>query len=95
LTEVAGRERTALIFAVELSMHPDNRSRIYYVIVTRCGEGAFPFCWEIQRRRQAMGVKVSGSGYRSYRAAQDAGTQALDKFLDDLSSEASMKSGSV
>jgi hypothetical protein len=95
LTEVADRERTALTFAIELSMHPDNRSRIYYVIVTRRGEGAFPFCWEIQRRRQAMGVKVSGSGYRSYRAAQDAGNQALDKFLDDLSREASMKSSSV
>jgi hypothetical protein len=76
-------------------MHPDNRSRTYYVIVTRCGEGAFPFCWEIQRRRQAMGVRLSGSGYRSYRAAQDAGNQALDKFLDDLSSEARMKSGNL
>jgi len=68
-------------------MHPDNRKRTYYVIVTRRGDGAFPFCWEIQRRRKAMGVKVSGSGYRSYRAAQDAGNKALDKFLDDLSKE--------
>jgi hypothetical protein len=68
-------------------MHPDNRNRTYYVIVTRRGEGADPFCWEIQRRREAMGVKVSGSGYRSYRAAQDAGNKALDKFLDDLFKE--------
>jgi hypothetical protein len=42
-----------------------------------------------------MGVRLSGSGYRSYRAAQDAGNQALDKFLDDLSSEARMKSGNL
>jgi hypothetical protein len=68
-------------------MHPDNRSRTYFVIVTRRGEGAHPFCWEIQRRRSAMGVKVSGSGYRSYRAAQEAGSQALYKFLDELSRE--------
>jgi hypothetical protein len=74
-------------------MHPDNRSRTYFVVVSRRGEGAFPFCWEIQRRRQAMGVKVSGSGYRSYRAAQDAGNEALDKFLDDLSREAKINSG--
>src|ERR1700731_2030106 len=33
-------------------MHPDNRSRTYYVIVTRRGDGAYPFCWEIQRRRK-------------------------------------------
>jgi hypothetical protein len=68
-------------------MHPDNRSRTYYVIVTRRGDGAYPFCWEIQRRRKKMGVKISGSGYRSYRAAQGAGSKALNKFLDDLSKE--------
>jgi hypothetical protein len=65
-------------------MHPDNRSRTYFVVVSRRGDGALPFCWEIQRRREAMGVKVSGSGYRSYRAAHDAGRRALHEFLDDL-----------
>jgi hypothetical protein len=78
----------ALMRAVALNMHPDNKSRTYFVVVSRRGDGAFPFCWEIQRRRQAMGVKVSGSGYRSYRAAQDAGSKALAKFLDDFSEEA-------
>jgi hypothetical protein len=68
-------------------MHPDNRNRTYFVIVTRRGDGAHPFCWEIQRRRSAMGVKLSGSGYRSHRAAQEAGSQALHKFLDELSRE--------
>ena len=34
-----------------------------------------------------MGVRVSGDGYRSYRAAHDAGNQALDKLLNDLSKE--------
>ena len=68
-------------------MHPDNRNNTYYVIVTRRGEGATPFGWEIQRRRKAMGVKVCGSGYRSYRAAHDAGTKALVRFLDDLFNE--------
>jgi hypothetical protein len=70
-------------------LHPDNnRKRIYYVIVARRGEGAYPFCWEIQRRQKAMGIKVSGCGYRSYRAAQDAGKKALNNFLNELSKEA-------
>jgi hypothetical protein len=34
-----------------------------------------------------MGVKVSGGGYRSHRAAQEAGNDALYKFLKDLSKE--------
>ena len=69
-------------------MHPDNRSRTYFVVVSRRGSGANPFEWEIQRRKQAMGVKVSGAGYRSYRAALEAGNSALDKFLNDPSKEA-------
>jgi hypothetical protein len=32
-----------------------------------------------------MGVKVSDFGYRSDRAAQDAGNDAPDNFLNDLS----------
>jgi hypothetical protein len=68
-------------------MHPDNRNRTYYVVVSRNGDDPNPFCWEIQRRRQAMGVKISDCGYRSYRAAQQAGSEALDKLLDDLSRE--------
>jgi hypothetical protein len=68
-------------------MHPDNRNRAYFVVVMRRGDGDSPFCWEIQRRREAMGVRISGTGYRSYRAAYDAGSEALDKFLDDLSRE--------
>jgi hypothetical protein len=68
-------------------MHPDNRSRTYFVVVSRRGTGANPFGWEIQRRKQAMGVKVSGAGYRSHRAAQEAGNSALDRLLNDFSRE--------
>jgi hypothetical protein len=68
-------------------MHPDNRNRTYYIVVSRSGEGADPFGWEIRRRRHAMGVKISGSGYRSHRAAHDAGNKALDSLLDDLARE--------
>jgi hypothetical protein len=60
---------------------------LYFVVVSRRGDGTNPFCWEIQRRRNAMGVKVFGSGYRSYRAAHDAGSKALGQFLGDLSKE--------
>jgi hypothetical protein len=68
-------------------MHPDHRSRTHFVVVSRRGSGANPFGWEIQRRKQAMGVKVSGAGYRSHRAAQEAGNSALDKLLNDFSRE--------
>jgi hypothetical protein len=68
-------------------MRPDNRSRTYFVVVSRRGNGANPFGWEIQRRKEAMGVKVSGDGYRSHRAAQQAGNSALDRFLNELSKE--------
>jgi hypothetical protein len=37
-----------------------------------------------------MGVKISGEGYRSHRAAQEAGSSALDKFLNELSKEAGL-----
>jgi hypothetical protein len=68
-------------------MHPDNRSRTYFVVVSRRGSGVNPFGWEIQRRKQAMGVKISGAGYRSHRAAQQVGNSALDRLLNDLSRE--------
>ena len=35
-----------------------------------------------------MGVKVSGAGYRSHRAALEAGNSALNSLLNDLSKEA-------
>jgi hypothetical protein len=70
-----------------MAMHPGNRNRTYFVVVSRRGDGADPFCWEIKRRRKAMGVKVSDCGYRSYRAAHDAGSAALDKLLDGLCRE--------
>jgi hypothetical protein len=68
-------------------MNLDNRNKTYFVVVTRRGDGANPFCWEIQRRRTAMGVKVSGAGYRSHRDAHAAGRQALKAFLTDLANE--------
>ncbi|MCK1387577.1 hypothetical protein IVB31_25325 [Bradyrhizobium sp. 21] len=43
--------------------------------------------WEIRRRRAPMGVKLSGDGYSSQRAAEEAGRQALAKFLTALTSE--------
>jgi hypothetical protein len=43
--------------------------------------------WEIRRRSAPMGVKLSGDGYSSQRAAEEAGKQALAKFLTALTSE--------
>ena len=68
-------------------MRPDNRNRTYFGVVSRRGGGENPF-GRSSAKNQAMGVKVSEVGYRSDRAAQRAGSSALDQFLSDLSREA-------
>ncbi len=48
--------------------------------------------WEIRRKRRPMGVKLWEGGFRSHRAAQLAGKQALEDFLNGLSMEVGSKS---
>jgi hypothetical protein len=42
---------------------------------------------QLRRRSKPMGVRVGASGYQSQAAAEYAGNDALDRFLDDLSKE--------
>jgi hypothetical protein len=56
------------------------------------GDDQHSWCWEIRRKRRPMGVKLWDSGFRSYHAAQSAGKQALEDFLNGLSMDAGSKS---
>ena len=62
--------------------------RSFYVVVSRTGSGQDSWCWEIRRKRKPMGVKLGEGGFRSYSAAQLAGRQALEDFLNGMSMEA-------
>jgi hypothetical protein len=62
--------------------------RSFFVVVSRNGSGHDSWCWEIRRKRKPMGVRLWEGGFRSYSAAQLAGKQALEDFLNGLSMEA-------
>jgi len=66
--------------------------RSFYVAVSRIGTDPDSWCWEIRRKRRPMGVKLWDGGFRSYHAAQLAGKNALEDFLNGLSIEAGAKS---
>ena len=58
-----------------------------YYIVTLSDECRSAWRWEIRRRGARMGVRVTGDGYSSQRAAEEAGKQALTEFLHAVASE--------
>jgi hypothetical protein len=64
--------------------------RTFYVAVFRNQQDAW--CWEIRRKRRPMGVRLWESGFRSYNAAELAGKQALEDFLNGLSMDTGSKS---
>jgi hypothetical protein len=66
--------------------------RSFYVTVSRTGSGQDSWCWEIRRKRRPMGIRLREAGFRSHRAAQSAGKQALEDFLNGLAIEAGAKS---
>jgi hypothetical protein len=63
----------------------------YYVITSRAGEHPERWSWEIRRKRQPLGVKMTADGFQSDRAAQFAGKRALADFLLDLAQEEKRK----
>ena len=72
-------------------LHPSPR-RSFYVVVSWTGNDQSSWRWEIRRKRKPMGVKLWDGGFRSYQAAQSAGKQALEDFLNGLSMEPSSTS---
>jgi hypothetical protein len=65
--------------------------RSFYVTVSRAGSGEHGWCWEIRRKRRPMGIRLREGGFRSHRAAQLAGKQALEDLLNGLAIEAVAK----
>jgi len=64
--------------------------RSFYVAVSWSDRNAW--CWEIRRKRKPMGVRLWEGGFRSHHAAELAGRQALEDFLNGLSMEVRAKS---
>jgi hypothetical protein len=56
----------------------------FYIVVCRTGSEPNAWCWEIRRKRRPMGVRLWQGGFRSHRAAQRAGKDALEDFLNGL-----------
>jgi hypothetical protein len=63
----------------------------YYIETFDTGARPYPWRWELRRRSQLLGVRFGGGGFQSQAAAEYAGRQALEKFLEDLSKEEKRK----
>jgi hypothetical protein len=66
--------------------------RSFYVFVSRTNDEGGCWYWEIRRKRKPMGVRFWEGGFRSGRAAELAGKQALEDFLNRLTTESGSKS---
>jgi hypothetical protein len=66
-----------------MPINPDD----YYVITSRTGERPERWSWEIRRKSQPLGIKMTTDGFQSEMAAQFAGKRALADFLSDLAQE--------
>jgi len=60
--------------------------RDYYVAIVS-DECRFSWRWEIKRRSQPMGVRLTGESYSSQGAAEDAGRRSLADFLAAIAQE--------
>jgi allophanate hydrolase subunit 2 len=60
--------------------------RDYYVIIAS-GESRLNWRWEIKRRSEPMGVRLTGDSYSSQKAAEEAGRHALAEFLAAIAYE--------
>lgn len=57
----------------------------YYIEITDTGLRPHPWRWELHRRSTPMGIRIGAGGFQSQMAAEHAGNQALERFLDELS----------
>jgi hypothetical protein len=65
-----------------VGMKPD-----YYVVTFEAKASAKSWHWEIRRRSNPMGVRLTEGGYQTQMAAEHAGKLELAKFLDLLAKE--------
>ena len=70
------------IYAAQMATKP-----VYYIETVDTGVRPHPWRWEIRRHGEPMGVSIGGGGYQSRAAAEYAGKQALERFLEELGKE--------
>jgi flavin reductase (DIM6/NTAB) family NADH-FMN oxidoreductase RutF len=63
----------------------------YYVVTSRTGERPDRWSWEILRKSNSLGIKMTGDGFQSEMAAQFAGKRALADFMSELLKEEKRK----
>ncbi|MGY4296561.1 DNA-binding response OmpR family regulator [Bradyrhizobium sp. i1.4.4] len=75
----------------ELMLRPSPR-RSFYVVVSWSGDACQDWSWEIRRKRRPMGIRLREAGFRSHRAAHEAGRIALEDLLNGLVIERASRS---
>jgi hypothetical protein len=63
----------------------------YYIETFDTGARPHPWGWELRRRSKPMGVRFGSGGFQSQAAAEYAGKQALERFLEELAKEEARK----
>jgi flavin reductase (DIM6/NTAB) family NADH-FMN oxidoreductase RutF len=81
----AAVRQTGLVCAMAI------RPSDYYVITARRGEYPERWSWEILRKSNPLGIKMTGDGFQSEMAAQFAGKRALADFISELLKEEKRK----
>ncbi|MET4031804.1 hypothetical protein BjapCC829_16425 [Bradyrhizobium barranii] len=66
--------------------------RSFYVVVSWSGDACQDWSWEIRRKRRPMGIRLREAGFRSHRAAHEAGRIALEDLLNGLVIERASRS---
>ena len=59
----------------------------YHVVTSRTGERPERWSWEILRKSNPLGIKMTVDGFQSEMAAQFAGKRALADFISELLKE--------
>ena len=63
----------------------------YYLVTFTTNERPYTWAWEIKRRSKPMDIRYTDSGFESQAAAEIAGGQELEEFLEALAKEEKRK----
>ena len=63
----------------------------YYLVTFTTNERPYTWAWEIKRRSKPMDIRYTDSGLESQAAAEIAGSQELEEFLEALAKEEKRK----
>jgi hypothetical protein len=63
----------------------------YYLVTFTTDKRPYPWAWEIKRRSNPMGIRLTYDGFQSQASAEIAGNRALEEFLEALAKEEKTK----